>query len=77
MKLDQKDEEDIEKAEVEWSLYDSTKLYGAGDKIKISQTSLPKEEAILNMNDTEIILARFCFFKLEPSKEIGMKKTSV
>ena len=36
MKLDQKDEEDIEKAEVEWSLYDSTKLYGAGDKIKIS-----------------------------------------
>ena len=62
MKLDQNDDEEIEKAEEERLLYDSTKLYGAGDKIKINQTSLPKEEAILDMNITEKTLARFCFF---------------
>jgi transcriptional antiterminator NusG len=70
MKLDQKDEEAIEKAEEEWPLYDSTKLYGAGDKIKINQTSLPKEEAILNMNITEKILAKFCFFTAEQAKKL-------
>ena len=69
MKMDDKDEEEIEKAEEELPLYDSTKSYEIGDQIKINQTSLPKEEAILNMNDTEKILARFCFFNATPPKE--------
>jgi transcriptional antiterminator NusG len=70
MKLDQKDEAEIENAEEERPLYDSTKLYGAGDKIKINQTSLPKEEAILDMNITEKILARFCFFTAKQAKKL-------
>ena len=69
LKMDQNDEEEIEKAGEEWSLYDSTKLYEGGDKIKINQTSLHKEEAILNMNITEKTLARFCFFNATPPKE--------
>ena len=68
MKLDYKDEEEIEKAEEELPLYDSTKSYAIGDQIKINQTSLPKEEAILNMNNTEKILARFCFFTVKQAK---------
>jgi len=68
MNLDYKDEEEIEKAEEEIPLYDSTKSYAIGDQIKISQTSLPKEEAILNMNNTEKILARFCFFTVKQAK---------
>ena len=68
MNLDYKDEEEIEKAEEEIPLYDSTKSYAIGDQIKINQTSLPKEEAILNMNNTEKILARFCFFTVKQAK---------
>ena len=70
MKLDQNDDEEIEKAEEERLLYDSTKLYGAGDKIKINQTSLPKEEAILDMNITEKTLARFCFFTAKQAEKL-------
>ena len=70
MKLDQNDDDEVEKAEEERLLYDSTKLYGAGDKIKINQTSLPKEEAILDMNDTEIILSRFCFFTAKQAEKL-------
>jgi transcriptional antiterminator NusG len=70
MKLDQKDEAEIENAEEERPLYDSTKLYGAGDKIKINQTSLPKEEAILDMNITEKTLARFCFFTAKQAEKL-------
>ena len=69
MKLDQNDEETIEKAEEEWPLYDSTKLYVESDRIKMNQTSLPKEEAILNMSITEKILARRCFFTATPPKK--------
>ena len=70
MKLDQNDDDEVEKAEEERLLYDSTKLYGAGDKIKINQTSLPKEEAILDMNITEKTLARFCFFTAKQAKKL-------
>ena len=70
MKLDQNDDDEIEKAEEERLLYDSTKLYGAGDKIKINQTSLPKEEAILDMNITEKTLSRFCFFTAKQTKKL-------
>jgi len=70
MKLDQNDDEEVEKAEEERLLYDSTKLYGAGDKIKINQTSLPKEEAILDMNITEKTLARFCFFTAKQAEKL-------
>ena len=70
MKLDQNDEEEVKKAEEERLLYDSTKLYGAGDKIKINQTSLPKEEAILDMNITEKTLARFCFFTAKQAEKL-------
>jgi len=70
MKLDQNDDDEVEKAEEERLLYDSTKLYGAGDKIKINQTSLPKEEAILDMNITEKTLARFCFFTAKQAEKL-------
>ena len=70
MKLDQNDDDEIEKAEEERPLYDSTKLYGAGDKIKINQTSLPKEEAILDMNVTEKTLAKFCFFTAKQAETL-------
>ena len=73
MKLDQNDDDEVEKAEEERLLYDSTKLYGAGDKIKINQTSLPKEEAILDMNITEKTLARFCFFTAKQAKKLDNK----
>jgi len=81
MKMDYKDEEDVEKAKEEIPLYDSTKSYTINDQIKISQTSLPKEEAILNMNNTEKILAKFCFFtaqkprKVDPKDEKDVEKT--
>ena len=80
MKMDHKDEEDVEKTE-EVPPYDSTKSYTINDQIKISQTSLPKEEAILNMNNTEKILAKFCFFtarkpiKVDPKDEKDVEKT--
>ena len=69
IKLDHNDEEYIEKAKEELPFYDSAKLYKENDQIKINQTSLPKEEAILNMNITEKILSRFYFFKATPPKE--------
>jgi len=81
MKMDYKDEEDVEKAKEEVPPYDSTKSYTMNDQIKISQTSLPKEEAILNMNNTEKILAKFCFFtaqkprKVDPKDEKDVEKT--
>ena len=62
MKLDYKNEDEIEKAKEELPLYDSTKSYAVGDQIKINKTSLSKEEEILNMNSTEKILDRFGFF---------------
>jgi len=77
MKLDQNDEEEVKKAKEERLLYDSTKLYGAGDKIKINQTSLPKEEAILNMNNTEKILAKFCFFTAQKPRKVDQKDEEV
>jgi transcriptional antiterminator NusG len=70
MKLDKND---VEKLEEEWPLYDSTKSYEVGDKIKMNQTSLPKEEAILNMNITEKTLARFCFFTAKQAKKLDNK----
>jgi len=69
IRLDHRDEEDVEKAKEETPFYDSAKLYTAGDQIKINQTSLPKEEEILNMNITEKTLSRFCFFKATPPKK--------
>jgi transcriptional antiterminator NusG len=83
MRMDHKDEEDVEKAKEEIPLYDSTKSYTINDQIKISQTSLPKEEAILNMNNTEKILAKFCFFtvqkpiKVDPKDEKNVGKTEM
>ena len=77
MKLDQNDDDEVEKAEEERLLYDSTKLYGAGDKIKINQTSLPKEEAILDMNITEKTLARFCFFTAKQAEKLDKEEQSL
>ena len=77
IKLDHKNEEDIEKAKEERPFYDSAKEYKENDQIKINQTSLPKEEAILNMNIAEKTLSRFCFFtaKQEKKDHVEVKET--
>ena len=73
IKLDHKNEEDIEKAKEELPFYDSAKEYKENDQIKINQTSLPKEEAILNMNIAEKTLSRFCFFTAKREKKDHVK----
>ena len=67
--MDHKNEEDIEKSKEERPFYDSAKEYKENDQIKINQTSLPKEEAILNMNIAEKTLSRFCFFTAKREKK--------